>query len=84
MVLSVPFVCSANGDQKKISDPLELELQTATMWVLGAELESSGRATNILNCLSIFSAHLFLFYFKIPTLGFVEWETLKLQLLDSF
>lgn len=35
----------------KMSDSLELELQTivAAMWVLGIELESSGRAASALN-----------------------------------
>ena len=45
--------CSAQGDQKRASDPLELELEVVVsplMWVLGTELGSSARTACILNC----------------------------------
>lgn len=45
--------------QRKASGPLELELSVAVshpMWVMGAELWSSERATSILNPLSHLSS----------------------------
>lgn len=46
-------MCVTFRGQKRLSDPLELELQVAvklwpTMWVLGLEFGSSGRATSSL------------------------------------
>lgn len=34
--------CVAQGGQKRVSVPQELELQAAVTWVLGSELEASG------------------------------------------
>ena len=48
-------VCGVHGGQKRVSDPLELELQVVVsrlMWVLVTELRSSTRAARALNTLA--------------------------------
>lgn len=45
-------VCVFCKDQKKLSDPLKMELQTVVsylMWMLGTKFSSSGRAASVLN-----------------------------------
>lgn len=44
-----PCVCNACRGQKMALDPLELELQIATIWVLGIQPSSSERAVLPLN-----------------------------------
>ena len=53
MCVSFVDLCSGHRSQKKISEPLELELQVVVshpVWVLGTKLGSSARATNAFNC----------------------------------
>jgi hypothetical protein len=53
MTVYVHMHSDACRSQKKVLDPLELELQTVVnswKWVLGTELKSSGRTASALNC----------------------------------
>lgn len=42
--------------QRRASDSLELQMVSTTMWVLGTELASSGRAASAFHCRVISSA----------------------------
>lgn len=59
MYVHVPCTCRDHKGQKKVSAPLELELQLwATMWMLGIKPQSSARAVSSLNWWAISPAPL--------------------------
>lgn len=49
MYLCIPHACNALGDQRRASDPLELELPLCdARWMLGTESQSSAGAISAL------------------------------------
>lgn len=61
MEVGTPYVCSAHGGQKRVSDNLGMELQLVVSSCLGIRARSFEKTAFALNCRVIFPASLFTF-----------------------